>query len=154
MLQFVAAEPLSTTIEVSGQQTLENVVGRLHASGVPDDEIRVERISCPDVELTDDDLSFSVHRGVLFGLPGIYLVVVAMALLAGTSLTDALWMALLPALFCGPFFAGFVFLNSRLGRIESADHLVHEHEVDQIVVTGARAADVRSLLEDLSTEAA
>lgn len=154
MLQFLATEPLSTRIEVGTHQELEDVLGRLRDAGIPDTDIHAEMLSCPDAEVTDLDFSSSIRLGAFVGLPGLYVVVVIMALLAGTTVTEALWMALLPAVFCGWFFAGFVFLNARVGRVESADHVVHEHEVGEIVVTGVHAGDARALLEGQAAQAA
>lgn len=147
MLEFVATEPLSTTIEVDSPGELEDVVRRLRDSGVPDEEIHIGRASRPDGEVTDSDMSWSVRLGLLAGIPGVYVIVTVMSLIAGTTLTEALWIGLIPAVFCGWFVAGFVFLNTRVGAIESAGHVVREHEVDEIVVTGPHAAEARQVID-------
>ena len=153
MLEMFPSDP-TTTIDVDNREQVEEVVRRLHESGVPESDVRVEFGSYPVREVVDRDFAWSMKMGALVGIPATYVVGVAMALIAGTSVTEAAWIALMPAIFCGWFFAGFVFLNQRVGAIESADHTVPEREVREVVVDPAYAAEAVAVAEELSATAA
>ena len=70
-------------------------------------------------ELSDAELGRVLTLGVVCGAPFVYVLTVVLGLLAGIGV-NAVWVAVVPALFAGTFFGPFCFLNLDIARRERA----------------------------------
>lgn len=70
-----------------------------------------------DFELTDADAAHALVLGSAIGIPTIFAIVLLIGLAAGASWTDALVIAVWPALVGGPFFGAL----AALARVARAD---------------------------------
>jgi hypothetical protein len=77
-----------------------------------------------DVEVADADAVHPLRLGSLFGVPAVYAIVVLIGLAAGTSMTDALFIAAWPAIVGGPFFGALAVLGAE----------IRDHERHAVVV--------------------
>jgi hypothetical protein len=71
--------------------------------------------------VTDNELGADLLFGFLVGTPLIYLTLMAMCLVAGTSLGNALAVPLLPCFLSGIFFGGVLPLSRQMARHEAAE---------------------------------
>ena len=69
-------------------------------------------------ELQDLAVGHAAQTGIIAGVVVCYPLMVAICLLAGTGFAVALWLALWPALFAGPFFGGVVSVGRLVSRVE------------------------------------
>lgn len=65
----------------------------------------------PDGIPTDAEMGRAMVKGWAFGVPGLFAIVVAIALLAGTSLLEAAEIAVFPAIVCGGFLTAAIFIG-------------------------------------------
>jgi hypothetical protein len=71
--------------------------------------------------LTDDGLYQLISVGVLVGTPVLFVTAVVISYLSGVGMGNALAIAIIPALFGGVTFGGFVGLMRHLRREDQAD---------------------------------
>lgn len=60
---------------------------------------------------TDEAMGRAIVKGWAIGVPGLFAVVVVIALLAGTSLLQAAEIAVFPAFWCGGFLTAAIFIG-------------------------------------------
>ncbi|SRR5579885_2112649 len=77
-------------------------------------------------EIKDTEMVRAAKVGVLVGVLVVYAAVVVICMIGGAwSRTDALIIAVLPALFAGPFFGGVVAVFTVARREELAEAVTH-----------------------------
>jgi hypothetical protein len=74
----------------------------MKATGVPIDEASLEN--------RDTNLRRVITRGLLFGIPSVYLATLLIGLAAGVPWMSAAAFAVVPAIFGGPYFGGLAVL--------------------------------------------
>jgi hypothetical protein len=143
-------------LEFASEEQAKEAVDQLRASGVAEDEVHIQPALLPYGDMSDKEFGTGVRTGVLIGTPLSWLVMVGVCLLAGAPLSWAMGIALMPALFCGVFFAGSMIVTDRLDRAEKRGH-EQRHLAAKgrtVVVTGAHAADAEELLHTETSSAA
>ena len=74
----------------------------------------------PSHDLDDDGLLRLLTVGILVGAPMVFVISIAIALLAGLAIGPALAIGIIPALSAGVTFGGFIPLMLHLGRRDKA----------------------------------
>lgn len=82
--------------------------------------------------ISDSDLAADVVFGLVVGTPLVYLLVVAMCLLAGTGLGNALAVAIVPCFLSGIFFGGVLPLSRQMYRHEALERDARRRAVASI----------------------
>lgn len=76
-------------------------------------------------DLTDAEFFRALVRGALVGIPAQFALVMAIAAFAGFVPSAAMFVAIVPAVFVGPYVGGFAMLSYRCAVAEAPDHRVH-----------------------------
>lgn len=71
------------------------------------------------VELEERTVGRAVRRGVVYGVPSIYLLILVVALLGGAGFWVAASVAVVPAFVAGPYFGTLLVLS----RVEEERHM-------------------------------
>lgn len=75
--------------------------------------------------ITDAVFFRAIVQGAFVGISAVFVLVTAMAMAAGFVPITAMFVAILPAVFVGPYVGGFAMLSYRCAVAEAPDHRVH-----------------------------
>lgn len=67
---------------------------------------------------TDQAMGRAIVKGWAVGVPGLFIIIVVIALLAGASLLQAAEIAVMPAIVCGGFLSAAVFIGLASAKAE------------------------------------
>ncbi|MEZ5242236.1 MAG: hypothetical protein R2696_10920 [Microthrixaceae bacterium] len=67
---------------------------------------------------TDQEMGRAIVKGWAIGVPGLFVIVTVIALLAGASLLQAAEIAVFPAFVCGGFLSAAVFIGLASSKAE------------------------------------
>ena len=78
-----------------------------------------------ETELSESSVGHAVARGIVLGVPSVFLAVLAVSLLGGAALGNALSLSAVPAIFAGPYFGTLMLLS----RAEERQHVAEVAEL-------------------------